>query len=395
MNYINQISSGRIILNDVESKISILITGDLCLVNRVKNYCSEENASKIYGNYLKELKDKDFSITNLECPITDSNEPIQKSGPTIKAGSQCSKIVKAGNFDLVTLANNHIMDYGEKGLNETIENCKKEGIDYVGVGKNIEEANKVFYKIIKNKTIAIINIAEHEFSIAEEGKAGASPIDIIDNYKSIKEAQENSDFVFVIVHGGNENYKLPSPRVKKLFHFFADAGASAVIGHHSHVSSGVEIYKGVPLVYSLGNFIFDDTDLNLNYFKSYFIKIELGEERVKNLNLYPYYQFQNIDGLERMKEPEEKSFLESIKNLSLIIKDDTLLNEEWNKFTSINKNAYLAKLLLLKPGFRFLFKSNKTFRNYMLNKRKKNLLLNLFQCEAHNESVTNILKNLK
>ena len=127
----------------------------------------------------------------------------------------------------------------------------------VGAGDNLQQASKPLYIKIKNKTIAILNFAEQEFSVAGKNTAGANPLNIIDNYHSIQDAKQQADILLVIVHGGHEGYPLPSPRMVQTYRFFAEIGASVVVGHHTHCASGFEVYHGVPIFYSLGNFIFD------------------------------------------------------------------------------------------------------------------------------------------
>src|SRR5690606_25591800 len=122
--------------------------------------------------------------------------------------------------DLVTLANNHILDYNNEGVLDTVEFCKKNKLETVGAGSDLINASKTFYLNIKKRTIAIINFAENEWASASKNSAGANPMDIVDNVTQIKEAKSNSDFVFVIVHGGHEYYNLPSPRMKKQYRFY-------------------------------------------------------------------------------------------------------------------------------------------------------------------------------
>ena len=114
--------------------------------------------------------------------------------------------------------------------------------------------------------IAIINFCENEWSIAEAGSPGANPMDIIDNASQIKSAKESHDKVIVIVHGGHEYYNLPSPRMQKQYHFYADQGADIFVGHHTHCISGNEVYKGVPIYYSLGNFLFTMNNSNNEWY---------------------------------------------------------------------------------------------------------------------------------
>lgn len=125
------------------------------------------------------------------------------------------------------------------------------------IGPNIKEATKPLIVTVNDLRVAILNFAENEWSTAGPDKAGASLLDLIDNYYRIHEAKQKADFLLVILHGGNEYYPFPSPRMKKTCRYFVDIGANAVICHHTHVPSGLEIYQDAPIVYSTGNLLFD------------------------------------------------------------------------------------------------------------------------------------------
>src|SRR5690606_4891127 len=116
------------------------------------------------------------------------------------------KVLKSLNVNLCTLANNHVLDYDEQGVLDTLDFCKEHNIQTVGAGENKETASKVFYLDSEVGKIAFINIAENEWASATKTTAGANGMDIIDDIKSIQEAKQHSDFVFVVVHGGHEYY---------------------------------------------------------------------------------------------------------------------------------------------------------------------------------------------
>lgn len=155
--------------------------------------------------------------------------------------------VKYAGFDVCTLANNHILDYGTTCCLDTKRLLEEDGIKTVGIGENLSRAADILYLKKENETLAIINCCEHEFSIATEETAGANPLNPIQQYYKIQEARQSADYVLVIVHGGHEYYQLPSPRMKETYRFFIDAGADAVINHHQHCYSGYEEYKGKPI----------------------------------------------------------------------------------------------------------------------------------------------------
>ena len=117
------------------NEIKILITGDYCPIGRNSFTIQQEQFATLFGGFENYSKSVDLAITNLECPLTTSNHPIKKTGPNIKSTLDGILPLKYAGFGLVTLANNHIMDYGAEGLESTMAVCNKEGINFVGAEK--------------------------------------------------------------------------------------------------------------------------------------------------------------------------------------------------------------------------------------------------------------------
>ena len=393
MCYLKKIKAGPVKLeNDSSDRINIILTGDFCPIGRIEKLCLNNEFEKIYGNALPILKDKDLSIINLECPLTNTLNPIKKTGPNLIADPKCVKGIKLGGFDIVALANNHILDQDKKGLRDTLQICKESGLKTVGAGENLATAMRPLYVTIKDKKIAILNFAEHEFSIATPKNGGAAPLNPIKNYHQIMEAKDASDIVIVIIHGGSEHYPLPSPRMVETYRFFANLGVTAIIGHHTHCSSGFEIYNGVPIFYSLGNFIFDWKDIKFkSWYKGYFIKLTIANNKVTNVALTPYYQCKNNPGLQLMDEDESTEFLEKIEEYSNIIQDSDLLGNKWFSFCESQKVNYLSILLSLNIVQRKLLKRN-LLPEFFLKKKRLIRLLNLVRCQAHRDVTLEMIK---
>src|SRR5690606_12095475 len=138
--------------------MKLLITGDFVI--------NQPYSTSQINKEVKELfAQSDYNIVNLEAPVTNSNSKILKTGPHLKADKKSTlKVLKALNINLCTLANNHILDYDEQGVFETLSFCKENNIQTVGAGKNIEEASRVFYLDSDVGKVAIINIAENEWA---------------------------------------------------------------------------------------------------------------------------------------------------------------------------------------------------------------------------------------
>ncbi len=369
--------------------INILVTGDFSPVNRISDLIFLEKFDDVFGDFIPILKNKDLAITNLECPLINNGETIKKTGPILRGPVTSAKALSNSGFNLITLANNHIMDYGFRGLKSTIDACNEYDLDFIGAGENYLKAKQIYYKKIGEAKIAILNFAENEFSTTNGNFPGANPLDPIENYYDIITAKENSDHVILIIHGGHETYDLPCPRIKKLFRFYAHIGASAIFAHHSHCYSGYEIYNGVPIFYGLGNFIFDKPDKSFTSW-NYGYAVELILSDILNFKVIPYEQCNENPGIKLLNKNEEHTFYNNIKRLNSIILDDFLLQNEFDKFTEKVKRRYFS---YIEPHSIKLFHylRNRNLFPSFLSKKKKRLYLNLMRCESHREMLIKIL----
>jgi len=374
--------------------ISLVFAGDFCPTGRVKQRYLENNSLCICNDTAEILQNSDFSIVNLECPLTDKLSPIKKLGPALAADPVCAKLVKNMGFDAVSLANNHIMDQGQGGLHSTVEACQTAELKVVGAGKNIEQAEKPLFIELKGYKIAIIACAENEFSIANDEEAGANPLDVIQLYKSINYANENADIVIAIVHGGHEFYELPSQRMVTTYRFLADLGLDAVIGHHTHCVSGYELHNDVPIFYSQGNFLFDGSAHSLeSWFKGMLIELIFKNGKIETINLHPFYQCKDEPTVALMDSDSKLEFLHNIDKLGEVIRDKNLLKKRWLEFVESNKYIYPPSLLTMGRLERFLLKRGLYFGKRILPKRLL-YLFNYIQCESHRDLSLAHLKNM-
>lgn len=374
--------------------MNILIAGDFCPQDRVAKLIEEERYSEVFGEVNPYTQDVDLAIVNLEAPIVESVDakPIDKCGPNLRCTAKSIEALKFAGFNMVTLANNHLYDFGEEGLKDTLNACKNGNIAFVGAGMNLTEATKTSYQTINKKTLAIINCCEHEFSIATATTGGCNPLNPIQQFYAIQEAKQKADYVVVIVHGGHEHYQLPSPRMKETYRFFVDAGADAVINHHQHCYSGYEVYKEKPIFYGLGNFCFDrNTQRNSFWNEGYMVNLILNEE-VVTFKLIPYIQGNEEAGVCVLSD--KVSFENSIMELNAIIADDKCLKEEHQQWMKQTSKSYLMALEPYSSRISLgLFARG--FLPSFINKRKKYRLLNVLECEAHLERTIHAIKNKK
>lgn len=381
--------------------IKIVIAGDLCLQDRTSQVDlatllrSHEGCASI-------IKEADYAIVNLECAVVDNKhlQPINKAGIALKNSSHVLGFVKGMGFEACTLANNHFADYGDDGVKESIVALKKRGLDYVGAGMNREDAAKVLYKTINKRTYAFINACEHEFTVATETKAGCNPLNPIRLFYDIKEAKPKADYVIVIIHGGHEEYQLPSPRMQELYRFFIDMGADVVVNHHQHCYSGYEIYQGKPIIYGLGNFSFDENGLrSMTWNEGYMLSLTFGDEI--SFELIPYIQNDMQIGVQLMSGVQKDKFDAHIRQLNEIIANPERLAESWNGMAEKRREEYLQPLkpyrypILVKLAKHHLLPKKliaKLLPEYITETRRL-FLKSYFQCESHRDIMNKLLQS--
>ncbi len=368
----------------------INIGGDFCITEK---YVSKS----LFSNEVTEFfRNSDINIVNLECPVIKGNEvKITKTGPHLHSTEEIFEQLKAINVNAVTLANNHILDFGETGLESTFESCKKNNISFVGAGSSLSEAS--LPKIIETNgvRVGLVNFCENEWSVATEKSGGANPLDLIENLNQIRLAREMADFVLVIVHGGHEFYNLPSPRMIKTYRFFAENGADAVIGHHTHCISGYELRKNIPIFYSLGNMIFTEPVNSEEWYKGVILQLSIEKGKQIQFELHPIMQSKMDYKLTILKDLQKENVLSEIKNYSDIIGDKSELEKKWEQYVSSKKrNLNIFSPLNFVPG-RYLQAALYRLGINKIIMRKKGLtqILNHIRCEAHRDITYSVLIN--
>lgn len=379
--------------------MKILIAGDYCPIGRTKEYLVKENYKDLFNGYENIVNEVDYAVVNFECPITTSNTKIEKTGPCIKTNDiNALKALKYAGFNLLTLANNHIQDYSGQGVLDTMNHAQDLGFDFVGAGKDRFESSRPFISNINGIKVGFLNIAENEFCAATETVPGAYTFDFIENTKAIQNLRRQVDKLIVIYHGGREHYQLPTPEQRKRFRYFIEIGADAVVGHHTHCISGNEIYEGKPIVYSLGNFIFDYKKKYQKGIWTEGMSVILSlKEKEKNfeIELIPHFQGrQKNSALTLLKGQEKLEFLEKLDLLSKKIYDDKSFFEEWYNYLKTQEVFYLSSIYIKNLLIRVLF-FKKLLPISLLRSKHNKLILNLMRCEAHHEILKEILNSKK
>ena len=371
--------------------ITISFGGDFCPWNLTSPEWIQSNKKAIWGDVVECFDGSDYNVINLEAPLTNYSIPIFKTGPNIKIIPESVTLLQNAKINLVTLANNHILDYGLDGLLETTRVLNKGKIEFVGAGQTYSDAIKIKYCNIKGKKIGFINVAENEWTTACEERGGANPLDTIENTYQIKTAKELSDIVIVIIHGGHELFSYPSPRMIKLYRYFADIGASAVIGHHTHFPGGYEVYNNVPIFYSLGNLYFppiDSLQNTKNWLEGYIVQLQISENNDIKFELFPYkneaYCIRKLQGIKK------KIFLTNLLSINKVIDNHNLLKEAWNEYLESRADTVTILSIPWAPVRKVARKLR--FEKKIINKKHLSYMLNILRCESHRDVVLGLLK---
>ncbi len=296
-------------------EITLIAVGDIMPTARALPFVIKQGFGYPYEATSEILKDGDIVIGNLETPLTTNGTRFKNKKYTFKAPIETAAALKKAGFTHLSLANNHMMDYGITGLASTLTALNNAKLNFAGAGENIKEARKISITEIKGKKIAFLSYSKTyplEF-YARRKRGGTAP-----GYRKfitadLKKASIDADIVIVAFHWGGEKLEHPRRYQKELAHLAIDSGADIVIGHHPHVLQGVELYKDGVIFYSLGNFAFGSYSPSSR--ESIIAKIVLKDDRISSVEAVPI----NVNNFEVHFQPkvlEGKKGEEAISHLS-------------------------------------------------------------------------------
>ncbi len=240
------------------AEVIIQAAGDVMLGGRWELQMAQDGYFHPFQRIAPELKKGDITLVNLEAPLTGRGTEFTDKKYRFRVKPSAVAALKKAGITTVTLANNHSMDYGAVGLQDTLQQLDKAGIGHVGAGENLAAARKAMVYDIRGTKVALLGYSltlPQEFWAGEK-RAGTAPL----LQKLVKEdiaaARKQASIVIVTAHWGEEGTTRLREYQPRLARMMIDSGADAVIGHHPHILQGVEKYKRGIIFYSLGNFAF-------------------------------------------------------------------------------------------------------------------------------------------
>jgi len=304
--------------------IDIFICGDVVINSKNDQIVSDE--------LKKIITTSDISICNFEAPIKSNGHPIPKAGPHLNQSKSAISTIKNCGFNMLSLANNHIYDYGETGLKDTIDEITKNDLGYIGAGLTFDEPYSLTIEEIDNTKIGFLSFCEAEFGalLEDEGRGGYAWINHQSVNNIVRKSKQKVDVLILIAHAGAEEVPLPLPEWRTRYRELCDCGVDVIIGHHPHVPQGWEKYNSSLIFYSLGNFYFDRRGFKNGADTSYSVLLKLDNEKID----YKIITHEKINNC-----------LEIINNESLNVyldKLNTLLKDNYSDISN-QQSIYLYK----------------------------------------------------
>ena len=268
--------------------ITLLFAGDVYLSNHVLN--AYDKAGGIHGVLDEEIRAEidaaDIFMVNQEFPFTERGTQAADKQYTFRLPHNRLHLMNEMGIDIVTLANNHILDFGPEGITDSIAALNEAGIKYVGAGENLDEAKKLEIIEVGGRKIGFIGTSR--VYMATSWAAGENHPGVFSTYdptlpvEEIKKADALVDYLVVYVHWGVERETTPKEYQRVMGKQYIDAGADIVIGSHPHVLQPLEFYNEKPIMFSMGNFVFGSSIPSTEL-----LKIEISAEGEMNVTEIP------------------------------------------------------------------------------------------------------------
>ncbi|MEX0450072.1 CapA family protein [Spiribacter sp. 221] len=372
--------------------MKLLVAGDFYMTaDALRENASEDFVATRLRSFIKE---HDYSVINFEGAVAGSAKPVLKTGPNLGMPVDAVSAVKNMGFNVATLANNHLMDFGRPGLVETLGEMDQQGIVRVGAGL-METAAKL-PKVIDAGGVrcGLINLCQSEWGLAGGSKGGVNGIDWLHTTRLIKRLKRDCAAVVVITHMGHEYARVPSPGIRNNWLLLGELGADLVVNHHPHVAGGV-IEEGEFSVFSsLGNFLFSehfDSD-NEAVREGMLASIEVTSDGVRDVQPIGIGFNPGIRQVELLSGQQEKQWMDWLVASSSDLGAEDVVAEKFVELVAARRWQYLNHIEPINSKFLRALRQLGLF-NGLWSESKKRLLLNVIRCEAHREMLIKILED--
>lgn len=316
-----------------EGEAEITIAGDICFAEDgyvLDKYDTVNDLSQCISPYLLDIMNQtDIFYLNHEYCVSERGTPLENKYYTFRAKPERMELLKEMSTDLVSLANNHVYDYGSEAMLDTLQYLKEADIPYVGGGANLEEATEPIYFIVNGMKIGFVAASNAEVNKRTPQATEDSP-GILRAYDTtiynqvIQEAADQCDYLIAYMHWGTEDSNYLNDLQQEQGREFLNSGADIVVGGHPHVLQGMEYVDGKPIVYSLGDFWFNKETKYTGM-----LKLNITMDGLKEMSFVPCLQtgFTTQYLSEADDQEELYSFLEKL-SINIDIDENGVITEK-------------------------------------------------------------------
>lgn len=316
---------GSIDNTDGDSTANLLFCGDLMLDWGIMESCDTHGYDYPLGKMSSFISGFDFRFCNLECVISENARPRPGKKYIFRASPRYLEVLRSAGISGVSLANNHVMDYGKRGLVDTVTSLNTSGILLTGAGTGVRSAYRPLVTSIRGIQVAVLGLCDlpYEDTYVKSNTPGIARGSDPRVHSIIRKYRKWNDIIVVSIHWGDEYSDFPGRKQVALAHDLIDAGVDIIVGHHPHVYQGVEIYKNRPIVYSLGNFLFGsmNEDVRNNLVAGFVV----NKNGLKKITIYPIHGTNHHDSPfrpERVGGKKAKKVLTHLVHISMPLGKD-------------------------------------------------------------------------
>jgi len=289
-----EIASEEIV--DRPEEVTLLAVGDIMLARKVERLMSQYGLGYPLSEVKSRLSQADITFGNLECAVSDKGTQLPGKGIWLRAKPEVVSELKDSGFDVLSVANNHSLDYDTEAFLDTLYWIEQSGIKTIGGGNNIDTACSPFISTVNGVRVGFLAYTEMADMIwsydyprklkATDTEPGVAPFKYDSIVEDIRALDNQVDVLVLSLHWGTEYSLSPTPLQREQARGFIDAGADLIIGHHPHVIQGVELYKNGVIAYSLGNFVFDQNQSDRTR-EGLVMEVTAEETGISEMTLYP------------------------------------------------------------------------------------------------------------
>lgn len=319
--------------------VTLVAVGDVMLARKVNRLMAVQGDTYPFARLGEEFEDADITFGNLESPLSVRGKALPGKGICFRARPEMAGELARQGFDVLSIANNHALDYDATAFLDTRDALRGAGIKPVGGGANIGEARQLVVlerKGLRLGFLAYTDMADLFFHPqyprrfrATPDLAGVAPLVEEDIKEDIAANRDKVDILIVSLHWGTEYSQVPTAEQRRMARELVDTGADIILGHHPHVLQGIEVYKDGLIAYSLGNFIFDQ-DHKLITRQGLMLKVQLSPQGVEEVVVYPIFIEQSQP--RTVSGDQAQSILGQVVNLSADL--GTILKIDGEKATT-------------------------------------------------------------